>query len=68
MRNFFKSKTNVIGLFLLIVSIILVIVLKGTFMEWATFSALVFGAITGRNITNTLQESKNAKVETKNVQ
>lgn len=65
MKNFLNSKTNVVGSFLLIVSIILVIVLKGSFAEWGMFAGLIFGAITGRNINKTIQESK---VETKNVQ
>lgn len=56
MKHFLNSKTNVIGCFLLVVSIPMAIVLKGNFGEWGMFAGLVFGAITGRNINKTIQE------------
>jgi len=65
MKHFLDSKTNVIGTCLLIISVFLVIILKGSFAEWGMFAGVIFGAVTGRNINKTRTE---AKVETKNVQ
>lgn len=67
MKRFLESKTNVIGVALLTISVFLVIILKGSFSDWALFSTGVFWAITGRNINRANIQAKAEKATIVNI-